>query len=50
MAESEIELEEAHELIEEVLDSAQEVVIADREFLENIMLAILARERYDVGD
>ena len=43
MAESEIELEEAHELIEEVLDSAQEVVIADREFLENIMLAILAR-------
>jgi len=40
---SDMDIQEANELIEAVLEEVESVVIADREFLENIMLGILAQ-------
>jgi MoxR-like ATPase len=43
MASTEYDVEEANDLINEILDEVESVVIADRDFLENIMLAVLAQ-------
>lgn len=43
MPDGEMSLEEAHEHIQEILDEMESIVIADREFFENIMLGLLAR-------
>jgi len=43
MTDSELNLQEANELIEGILQEIESVVIADRDFLENIMLGILAQ-------
>lgn len=43
MPEEEMEIEEAANLIDTVIDEVESVVIADRESLENIMLGILAQ-------
>ncbi len=43
MADSSLDVDEANEYIEEILDEISSVVIADRDFLENIMLGILAQ-------
>ena len=43
MADDEMSIQEATELIDTVLDEVESVVIADRDFLENIMLGILAQ-------
>jgi len=43
MPDTEYDVDEANELIDEILEEVRSVVIADDEFLENIMLAILAQ-------
>jgi len=43
MPDGDLDIEAANELIEEILAEVESVVIARREFLENIMLGILAR-------
>lgn len=43
MADSEMSVQEAGELVEDVLTEVESVVIADRDVLENIMLGILAK-------
>jgi len=43
MTSNEMDLQEATELIDAVLDEVESVVIADRDFLENIMLGLLAQ-------
>ncbi len=43
MTEGDLDLQEAHELIESILQEVESVVIAERSFLENIMLGVLAQ-------
>jgi len=43
MANDEVSIEEAEETIDTILDEVESVVIARREFLENIMLGIIAQ-------
>lgn len=43
MQDIEYDVEEANERIEEIIDEVSSVVIADRDFLENVMLAILSQ-------
>ena len=43
MAESQMPLQEATALVEEVIDEVETVVIADRDFLENVMLGVVTR-------
>ena len=43
MAEDEMSIEEATDLIDTILDEVGSIVIADREFLENIILGILSQ-------
>lgn len=43
MAENQMPLQEATALVEDVIDEVETVVIADRDFLENVMLGVVAR-------
>lgn len=43
MVESQMPLQEATALVEEVIDEVETVVIADRDFLENVMLGVVTR-------
>jgi MoxR-like ATPase len=43
MVEEKMSVDEATELVDEILTEVESVVIADREFLENIMLGIIAK-------
>jgi MoxR-like ATPase len=43
MADSDLDLKSANDLIHSIIDEVDSVVIADRDFLENIMLGILAQ-------
>ncbi len=43
MAENELTLREATELVDDIIDEVETVVIADRDFLENVVLGILSQ-------